>query len=103
MVKKVTNSEYYIASALCFQTKAFDGSIMTEENTMVWFCYSEGYQQCTTSKKQAHHFKCIEKIKDKVKTFDGMPWYYRLKPETLRIFKITESITIEYNEEEIPV
>ncbi len=89
---------YYLASVLCKQTKAYDGTILTHENDKIWLGYSEGYAQCG-SKGSAHKFKTSEEISIRVKHWDGMPWTSRLKEGTLEIIKVTDRTLHEIKEE----
>lgn len=84
---------YWIASALCREVKAFDGSVMTPEDKLVWLGWSNeggGWPSVDENKNRAHHFKSAEAARKEAKSWDGMPWWYRLKPGTLKVFKIEE-------------
>ena len=97
------NQEYFIASAECREVKAFDGSVKTADGKTVWLGYSDGYPACQTGKNSAHKFKTAEEIRTRAAQWDGMPWYYSLKPGTLRIYRVNERRTVERTEVEEPV
>jgi hypothetical protein len=79
---------YFIASAKCYQCKAFNGNVLTHDDEEVFLGDSEGYAQCSTSRRGAHRFTSAEEAKREAERWDGMPWYRQLKPGTLRIFRI---------------
>lgn len=80
---------WYQARVKCYEIKAHTGTILTEENTEKWVGEDDGYAQLGSSPK---HFS-IEEIKElDLKRWDGMPWYCRIKPGTLTIFKVTQRI-----------
>ena len=92
--------EYYIASVECREVKSFSGTVHTYDGTIIWLGYSEGYVSCR-SKSSAHKFKTSEEIVEKALQWNGMPWYYQLKPGTLRIYRIKERYTTERTETEV--
>ena len=79
---------YYIACARCREVKAYDGSILTKDDTIAWLGYDDGYSACQRNKSSAHHFKTAEEIPEKSLKHDGMPWFFQLKPGTLEIFRV---------------
>ncbi len=91
---------YYIASVLCKQVKAYSGKIIINNNYKAWlgFDVDDVYTQCV-EKFYAHKFKTSKEIPDKVKNWDGMPWYFQLKEGTLEIIKVTERTLHEIKEE----
>ena len=95
----MSTQEYYIVSVRCRQVKAYDGSILTKEDEVVWLGFDDGYIQCQRVKSQAHHFKDLIAL-DSSK-WDGMPWYCRLKAGTQLIFKVRETHIVERSEEHV--
>jgi hypothetical protein len=97
--------DYYVASVECGEMKAFNGKVMTEDGTVVWLAESEGYPQVSRSRRNAQRFDSPEEIKACAADYDGMPWYYRFKPGTLRIFKMehrpVERVVYEPTEVEV--
>ena len=96
-----TIQDYYIASAECREVKSYNGSIMTADGTPVWLGYDEGYAACQREKESAHKFKTPEEIRGKAEQWDGMPWYFALKPGTLHIYHVKVRTTIERVETEV--
>jgi len=103
MAIKVTTDSYHIASVRCHQMKYGDGSVVIEDDSEVWLSVSGSHPTCHQSKSNARRFRAdeVSGIKGRIAQWDGMPWYYRIKPGTLRIFKVTRKETIEETIEEI--
>lgn len=83
--------DYYIASALTQQNIDAFGGVHTKAGVPVWLSWSReggGWPQCSRDKRDAQHFHSVEEIKKNAKNYNGMPWFYRFDPKTLRIFKI---------------
>lgn len=95
--QKVSVKEGFIASARCYQVKYANGSVATEENTEVWLGMSrDQYYQCERSLKCAYVFETKEQVLRRWKDWDGMPWYFRLKPDSLTIYRYSlETVKIE--------
>jgi hypothetical protein len=88
---------YFIAKATCIEMKAFDGSVITKEGTEVLFGMSEGYPSLSpTHRGGGHRFASPEEARRLASKWDGMPWYYRLKNGSLRVFKVTERTVHEF-------
>jgi hypothetical protein len=100
MVETVKET-YFIASASCYEVKFFDGTIATNENEIMWLAKIGELPTCSPHKNLAYNFSSVDEIKLCAKKWDGMPWYCRLKPDTLRIFKIIKTTIEEYTEEEV--
>jgi hypothetical protein len=90
--------EYYVASARCREVKFYNGHIAAHEDEVVWLGISDGYPSCGP-RGSAHHFKDIKDIV--AKNWDGMPWWNRLKPGSLRIYHVYDVVIKEYREEEV--
>jgi hypothetical protein len=100
----VSEQTYYIARARCYETKYFDGQIATrddEEIVLGWSNEGGGWPQCTRLTADAYRFKSPEEAEKSAHRWDGMPWYYRLKPGTLRVAKVTEKRSYERSEEPV--
>lgn len=95
-----TVKTYFIASAKCREVKAFDGSVLTEDDSEVWLGMDEGYAQCFAGKSSAHKFKEPPTNKEAA-SWDGMPWYCRLKPGSLRVFKVVDRSVCATTETEV--
>lgn len=95
-----TENVYYIASVKSLQVKSIRGNIITKENETLWLAEGrDGYPSLMTTKSWAKRF-------DKPPTasvlsiYDGMPWYHRIKPNTLEVFKVVHKVThLEVKEE----
>ena len=87
---------FYIASAECREVKAFDGKILTQDGTVIWLGMSEGYASCGRGKGSAKRFESPDDIH--AKKWDGMPWWYRLKEGSLKIYKVVETKTCSLEE-----
>lgn len=81
--------------------KAFDGSVLTKDDTEVWIGETDGYPSAERSRSTAKRFKSEEAVRAAALLSDGMPWYFRFKEGTLKIFKVTETRIIESTEEEV--
>jgi hypothetical protein len=94
--------EYYIACVKAAQVKAYNGSILTKEGTTLWLGESDGYPQLSTNKNWATKFKQAPKNIELSK-YDGMPWYCRIKPDTLKVYKVSKEVvhTEKYIEQEV--
>jgi hypothetical protein len=98
---KRKEEEYYIVSAKCREMKYFDGTIATKEDEVVWLGLSDGYPACG-AKGSASRFKSLKDATNlKVANWDGMPWWYRLKPGTLKIYHVSKVVVEDYREEEV--
>lgn len=94
----------YMVKVRCHEVRDNgDGSVMTPEDAEVFLgwpnegggwptCYREG------SPAPHHPFKSPEEAIAQWHRWDGCVWYYRFKPETMRIIKVTE--IVERKEEE---
>lgn len=101
-----TVTTYYIASCECYEARTdWDNSVVTEDGKVVWLSYDHMYHypDCSSKKEDAYKFLSPEEAKRAVKDWSGHPWFYRLKPKTLKIYKVTERKLIEYTEEEVKV
>lgn len=96
-----TTEVFYIASARCREVKNADGSVRTKENAEVWLGMSDGYPS-GGSKAHAHKFATPEEIRRSWTEWDGMPWWYRLKPDSLKILRVTEYRAYSRREEAHP-
>jgi hypothetical protein len=74
-----------------------EGRIIVPKGTEVWLSFDHGYPQ-TFKSGPDHHFTCVEQITGNLGQWQGMPWFHRFDPKTLRIWKITTE-TIEEVEE----
>jgi hypothetical protein len=83
---------YYIASVKCeeiIRTKTID-HIMTKDNTVVWLSVNDGYDTLTLTKEWANKFSYsdIESLKRNYMDWSEHPWYHKIKPNTLEIYKV---------------
>ena len=92
MTTTKTEKTYYIASVECYEAKALSGDILTADGKIIWLGMSEGYHQCQINKTSAKHYETPSKAIKDAKHFDGMPWYYRLKQGTVKVYKVYHSI-----------
>lgn len=92
---------YFIARARCYEVKAADGSVITAEDVEVTLAMDDGYPVCTRGKCGTYGFNTIAEAYEKWTKWDGMPWYFRLKPDSLRVYKVTERKCYERTEEEV--
>lgn len=92
---------YYIGSVRCQEVKSFAGSILTQDDAVVWLGESEGYPSAKINKFSAKRFDKPEAVKTYAVRADGMPWYYRFKEGSLRIYKVTRIVTETYDEVEV--
>lgn len=94
---------YFIACARCYQMKAYDGTIDVHEDSIVWLGWDPEYHYpvCTKAKSGAHKFKSSEDIRERAHNWDGMPYQYRLKPDTLQIFEVKVETRKAVNEQEV--
>lgn len=92
---------YYIASCECQQTKYASGTIAMRDGDVVWLGMSEGYASCNRGKAGAHHFKSRREVIDRWLHWDGMPWWSRLKPGSLVIYKVTATKVETHTEEDV--
>ncbi|HVQ43863.1 MAG TPA: hypothetical protein VMT30_02765 [Candidatus Saccharimonadia bacterium] len=99
MIKEI--KEFFIASAHCYQVKNADGSYAKREDDVIWLGESEDYPACWDDKLKAKEWKTIEEIRKVWLRWDGMPWWNRLKPESLQIFRVIEERTYHRKEQEI--
>lgn len=82
----------FIAYAKCYPVKAYNGSMMTRDDTVVYLGESEGYAQLQTGRASAKRFETPAAAKAYALQSDGMPWYFQLKPGTL----VIEDVSQEY-------
>ena len=82
----------FIARAECREVKAFDGTVLTGDGEVVTLAVSDGYPQCNRGASRGHAFvfRTADDARAKAKNWNGMPWYFQLKPGTLRIFEVVE-------------
>lgn len=79
----------FMARAECRQVKAFDGKVLTEDGTVVTLDESDGYPQCSRGRSGVF-FASAAEARWRAPQWDGMPWYFQLKPGTLRIYEVIE-------------
>lgn len=94
----ITKEEWYIASVKCYQVKGVDGKVLTKEDVEVWLSEERDYPTLSTNKQWAHKFKKIPN-KEILNHYDGMPWYYRIKPGTIKVIKVTKESYVKIQEE----
>jgi hypothetical protein len=94
---KTNSQEYYIVSAKCYEVKSYDGKVLTKDNETVWLAEGDWGVQCERGKGWAKKFK-TPPTKSEIKSWDGMPWYYRLKPNSEKVYKVKSSVTTTYEE-----
>jgi len=92
---------YYIASAKCYHMVSYTGTVMTEENDEVWLGMDAGYPSCSRNKSDAHKFQSAETVRRDASRWDGSPWYNRLKPGSLRVFRVAEERIVTREEVEV--
>lgn len=94
-VVKQHDAHYFIGSVECYQVKYCDGSIATKDGIRVYLALTEdAYYSCSQLKADAIKFKTKEEIIQKWKDWDGMPWWYKFKPDSLIIEEVNSSTTI---------
>lgn len=87
----IKEERYFIASVQCYQVKAFNGNVMIKEDCTAWLSEDRGYPELSSRKRDARHFN--EPISEEdLKKWDGMPWYYRIKPGTLQVFEVYRKV-----------
>lgn len=92
---------YYMASAECYQVKYVTGDIATPDGTRVYLGIDDGYYSCQRSKSGAARFDSPEQIKELWLKWDGMPWMFRLKPDSLKIEKVQITRAFSESVEEV--
>jgi hypothetical protein len=101
-VKSSVTHAFFTASAETFEVKAFDGSILTTDSTIVWLAEESGYPTCSREPTRAKRFNCsADAIREQSSKWDGMPWYFRLKPGSLRIYAVAETVTTQIVSKEV--
>lgn len=84
---------YFIASAEGLQTTDAYGVIMTRASETIWLaedCGREGFSGWLDGAKK---FETVEEIVAQANRTKSGPWYYVMKPGTLKIYKIEERFT----------
>jgi hypothetical protein len=94
-----TRKTFYIASVELYQVKAFDGSILTKEGELGWLGECEWGPQVFCSKTSAVEFK-TKPTSATLKEYDGKPWFCRIKPDTLKVYQVTEEVTKHVHRDE---
>lgn len=93
---------YYIVEVTCREMRAYDGSIVTKEDSKAYLGWSHeggGWPSIDREKKYAKQFDHIP-TKKEISQWDGMPWYYVIKTakvipvEEVKIHTITEGEAI---------
>lgn len=79
-----TERTYFIASVRCREAKAIDGRIMAKEDELVWL---------------GNQFSSKDEVKRRWMRWSGNPWWHKFKPDSLRIYRVTE----RHEREEIEV
>lgn len=86
--------EYYIVRVTFHQVKAFNGSVLTDEDATGVLTITDGdysgYPACVSAPKDSisgHRFT-KPPTRQEIMKWDGMPWYYRIK--TAEIVKVNE-------------
>jgi hypothetical protein len=100
-VTLLETTEFFIACARCYELKNADGSLRRHDGDVVWLGESDGYPACWEDKSSAKQWKTIEEIQKSWLRWDGMPWYNRFKPDSLKIIHVTERRTFSREEREI--
>jgi hypothetical protein len=91
MTTDVKSEDYFIVEATLKEVKAYDGSVLTREDEVRWLSMSDGYPSFSRNAKDAHRF-ASQPTKKFIASWDGMPWYCRMK--STRIFRVKrETIT----------
>lgn len=96
----IRTATYYIVSARCYQVKSVTGSVLTKEDEEVWLGSSDGYPQWCRGKLGADHFSRPNSARAAAIQSDGMPWYCRIKPDSVRVFKADRRTVEEITETE---
>lgn len=79
----------YLARVECQQVKYYQGDVAVEDGTVVTLALSDGYPSCSTG-KEGTLFSSAAEARSSAKKWDGMPWMFRFKPGTLRLFEVVE-------------
>ena len=79
----------FIARAECREVKSFCGSVLTAEGTIVTLAESDHYPQCSTGRRGVL-FSSAKEARSRAPSWDGMPWYFQLKPGSLRVYEVVE-------------
>lgn len=94
MENSIREEFYYIASALTYSRSWSDGTVEIPEDKIVWFGTDDGYFRCRTDKKQAQKYNNLDYMKSQTDYWikdDNK--HYRLKPESLVIYRVSIRIT----------
>lgn len=83
---------YFIACFELQQMKYFNGELARRDGDIGWLGLSDAYPSVVAAKGAAHHFEAPPTPAEAAK-WDGMPWWNRAKPGTLRVFEVTEITT----------
>jgi hypothetical protein len=81
----------YIASAECDSEP--DEGITRTERGLIWLGNCDGYKQCVREQSQAYLFPSIAHILLVFDSYIGMPWYFRPKRETLKVYRVERTVT----------
>lgn len=87
-----TKETYFIASVKLYQIKTVTGGILTKDGETGWLGECEWGPQVVSSEESATQFK-TKPTASILGEYDGMPWYCRIKPDSLKVYKVTEETT----------
>lgn len=92
--------DYYIVRVTFKEAKAFDGDIITRDNTPGLLGMTDDhYPACRQTDKldhtSGHRFK-TKPTRKGIAAWDGMPWYYRIK--TAQVVHVQREITTTVKE-----
>lgn len=89
-----TQKTYYIACAKSIEVPDAKGNVMTEAGRTLYFGEEDCYSQLSTSENGAKHFDRPPSQK-LLRQWQGMPWYHRFDPGSVKVFKIEHRVIIE--------
>ena len=91
-----SESKRYIIGGLLHESRHQDGTIRVQDGTPAWLGYDYQYHtaQWTLVKSLANEFKSLEDaVKSALHGHTG-PWYYKIKPETIKVLEVTTVKTV---------
>ena len=70
------------------EVRYFDGTVATGDDAIGYLHIDDGYSQISLHPAQLTEAE-YNRVKGDWRSWDGMPWYYRMKPDSIVVTKLT--------------
>ncbi len=95
-MKTTEREEYYIACACCMRTTTARGRPLIDDGTVAWLGEDDkGEPYNKIERREAKRFLSNAEAQEWARASDRKPWWFWFKPESLKVYRVTQTVTVE--------